>query len=99
MSVSGGFAQERGDDAFHAHESGTLDEDRSRLGGIAERLEHRLDVGERTRARERRRRALALRARGPERLDAALVRIGADLAVERRPLVADLAHVPEDEPA
>src|SRR3954471_18728666 len=99
MRVSRSFADERGDDALHAHEARALDEDRRVRRRAAERADEVLDGRESPPAGKLGDRARALGARRPERLDAALARIRTGLAMERRPLRADLAHVAEKQPA
>ena len=98
MSPSaGGFGRERPDHPFHAHEARSLDEDTAEAACVR-RLQQRLCQGfdrfEMPGAvAEGGNRVACHLADGKQAIDAALARIAADLAVECRPLRADLAHV------
>ncbi len=84
---------------LHLHEARALDDDGQRRRRHRQRRDQRLHVVEMACAVECRARVGAERAGRPQLVDAALLRIGPDLAVERRAVRADLAHVAEHQPA
>ncbi len=85
---------------FHAHETRALDE---HAGRRRQGLQHggieRLGIGKVPCAGKLRRALRGLLTQGVELLDALSARIGADLGMEARPLVAHLPHVTEHEQA
>src|SRR2546425_4540605 len=84
---------------FHLHEARSLDECRLEGRRLGQRGDERGGAVEMARAGAEGRGGLgALRAGGPQRRDAARLRVFAHFLVEGRALVADLAHVAEHQP-
>src|SRR5438034_5782548 len=86
---------QRGHHLFHLHEARALDEHRGACRRLRQRIDQLADTREMPRGTERGTRMQAQLAGRPQRIDAALARVGADLAVKRRAFVADFAHVAE----